>query len=277
MLVLKPNSAWVLDMGENKCRIARVFGEDDQQTLFYLEQWDPSVVANWTVAGQPLEKYKSWRDTEFRFAPDGAAGEFRFQESTLGDWGNAITQISSLTLSDTNDEDESERDYIADPRGLPSMDAEAGANIESLSLSQRGKPTIVLELGEMKSVMAAMNNCMANLVEHWGFDVEEQRTVQSPPTVTNLNRVTRRIVDYYPHDALRKGAQADFHLRLTVGSDGLIKSCTLLNQTLAPDFDMERHPCTAFERIGEFEPALTANGNPVDSYYTVRIRYVMPE
>ena len=166
---------------------------------------------------------------------------------------------------------------VGDPAYCATHAATDCLDLADSKWSQRGKPTIVLELGEMKSVMAAMNNCMANLVEHWGFDVEEQRTVQSPPTVTNLNRVTRRIVDYYPHDALRKGAQADFHLRLTVGSDGLIKSCTLLNQTLAPDFDMERHPCTAFERIGEFEPALTANGNPVDSYYTVRIRYVMPE
>ena len=106
-------------------------------------------------------------------------------------------------------------------------------------------------------------------------DDEEQKTVQSPPEVTNLTQITKRIVDYYPHDAQRKGAQADFHLRLTVAADGSFKSCTLLNQTLAPDFDMERHPCTAFERIGEFEPALTANGTPVESFYTVRIRYVM--
>lgn len=274
--ILEPVGPWQLDMGENKCRIARVFGEDGQQTMFYLEQWDPSSAAHWLVAGPPLEKYKSWRDTRFQFGPEGAEDEFRFQESTMGEWGNAISHLSSLTSSDTEEDGASGSDEAAKPRGLPGMDAEAGANINRLTLSQSGRPAVVLELGEMKNVMIAMNDCMANLVEHWGFDVEEQKSVQSSPKVTNLARVTRRIVDYYPHDARRKGAQADFHLRLTVGADGSFKSCTLLNQTLAPDFDMERHPCTAFERIGELEPALTANGTPVESFYTVRIRYVMP-
>ena len=274
--ILEPVGPWQLDMGENKCRIARVFGEDGQQTLFYLEQWDPSSAAHWLVAGPPLEKYKSWRDTRFHFGPGGAEDEFRFQESTMGEWGNAISHFSGLSSLDTREDDDPDADYAAKPRGLPGMNAEAGANINRLTLSQSRRPAVVLELGEMKNVMVAMNDCMANLVEHWGFDVEEQKTVQSPPKVTNLARITKRIVDYYPHDAQRKGAQADFHLRLTVAADGSFKSCTLLNQTLAPDFDMERHPCTAFERIGEFEPALTANGTPVESFYTVRIRYVMP-
>ncbi|MBX7536507.1 energy transducer TonB [Qipengyuania sp. GH1] len=276
--VLKPVGPWQLDMGENKCRIARVFGEDDQQTLFYLEQWDPSVAAHWTIAGPPVEKYKSWRDTRATFGPGGDEGEFQFQESTLGDWGNAISGFTTVAASDRPEEEAEgeERDYAAHPRGLPALDAEGGAKIETVSLSQRNRSTVVLELGGMQGVLEAMNNCMANLVEHWGFNLEEQKTVQSPPQPKNLSAVVKRIVDYYPSGALWKGAQADFHLRLTVRKDGTVKSCTLLNQTVAEDFDMRRHPCAAFQQIADFEPALTAQGVAVESYYTTRIRYSMP-
>lgn len=272
-IVLSPAGPWQLDMAEHKCRIARLFGEGDQETVFYLEQWDPSRSAYWNVAGPPLEKYKAWRDTRFAFGPAGDEDEFEFVPSTLGDYGAAIGRSSTIVAHEQPHPDEEERDYVTDPRGLQALDSEGATDIETLTLSQKARSDVVLELGSMAAPLSAMNTCMKNLVEYWGFDVAQQETVQTPPKVGNLMRVAREIQEHYPNDALRRGGQADFHLRLTVDEAGGIEECILLNQTLADDFDMRKHPCTAFKKYAEVEPARNAAGEPVRTYYTSRIVY----
>lgn len=277
-VVLQPASTWQLDMAENKCRVARLFGEGEEKTVFYLEQWDPSRAAAWSVAGPSVEKFRAERDTSFAFGPGGDEAEFKFMDSNLGDYGNAVTHTTTIVANENPEEEEEgyERDYMADPRGVPALDGEGAALITTLTLSQKGRDDVVLELGSMKAPLNAMNVCMADLVQHWGFDVEQQKTVQSPPVVKNLERVARRIMQDYPSEALRRGGQADFHMRLTVDAAGSVEHCVLINQTLAEGFDMRRHPCTAFEKLAEFEPARTAAGDPVSSFYVGRIIYRLP-
>lgn len=272
---LAPSGVWQLDMAENKCRIARLFGEGESETVFFIEQWDPSRSAYWNVAGPPLEDYREWRDTNYAFGPGGDEGEFRFVPSTLGDYGTAIGRSSTFAQNEESDIDEEDRDYAKDPRGLQVLDSEGAQGIHLLTLSQKNQADVVLDLGDMEAPLAAMNSCMRNLVEHWGFDLVQQESVQSPAKVTNIESVARIIQKEYPRDALRRGGQADFHYRLTVGEDGKVEDCLLLNQTLAEDFDMRRHPCTAFKDHAEIEPARGVSGEAVRTYYTGRIVYRM--
>ncbi|NNC51415.1 MAG: hypothetical protein HKO08_00055 [Erythrobacter sp.] len=274
IVVLKPSSPWNLDMGEHKCRIARLFGEGENQTIFMIDQWDPSKTAQWTVAGPALERYRNGRKTEFEFSDGGDAGEFDLVGSSLGDFGNAIQNSSGFVAdeAETGEEDE-EPDYAANPRSLPELDAKGAAALEWLTLSQRGRTPVRLHLGSLQAPLASMNVCMESLVEFWGFDIAEQRSVASPPEVTNMSTVVREIGEEYPNTALKRGAQADFHIRLTVDTQGEIENCVLLNQTAVDDFDLGGHPCTAFGRYANIEPARDAAGQPVRTYLANRIVY----
>ena len=275
VVTLEPAGPWNLDMGENRCRIARLFGEGDKKTLFYLEQWDPSREALWSVAGPPVERYRPARNVRFQFGPEGDSGEFELRDIGLGDYGRAVSDTSSVAVPTWPNFKFGERNYALDPRGMPALNAAGAETIATLTLSQHFRPTIVLDLGSLGAPLKAMNVCMADLVSSWGFDVEAQKAVQSPPVVTNFLEVAKKIWKYYPEPAERKGAQADFHLRMTVGADGAAKACVLLNQTLAPDFDMRRHPCTFFTKFGKFEPARTASGAPIETFYVTRIWYTI--
>ena len=270
---LSPISPWQLEMAENKCRIARLFGQEGEETFFYLEQWDPSRLAYWAVAGPSVEDYRGWRNTQFAFQPNGDEGEFEFVPSKLGKYGSAVGRVSTIAAEEQGLSEEELRDFTSDPRGLPLLDSAGAEGIDTLKLSQKGRANVVLQLGDLKAPLAAMNSCMEDLVEHWGLNISEQRTVQSPPKVVNLVRVAREIQEYYPTDALDRGAQADFQLRLTIGKGGEIEHCVLLNQTLADDFDMNRHPCSTFKRFATVEPARNATGDAVRTYYTTRIIY----
>lgn len=272
-IVMQPASSWQLDMADNKCRIARLFGEGEQKTIFYLEQWDPSRAAAWSVAGPSVKKFRPRRDTRFEFGPGGDEREFEFIDANLGDYGNSITYTSTIVADPNQAAEDYEQDYTVDPRGVPALDSEGASSITGLTLSQKGRDDLFFELGSMKAPLKAMNFCMEDLMQHWGFDVEQQKSVQYPPDFKNQERVAERVMRHYPNDALRNGGQADFHLRLTIDAEGSVESCVLINQTLAEDFDMRRHPCTAFEEFAEFEPARTAAGDQVSSFYVSRIVY----
>ncbi len=45
-VVLKPDSKWVANYGENNCRLMRTFGKADEQTVLILEQIAPSSAFN---------------------------------------------------------------------------------------------------------------------------------------------------------------------------------------------------------------------------------------
>ena len=273
--LLMPLGPWQLDMGEHRCRLARLFGSDEDKTIFMLDQWGPSSSAQWAVAGPQVRDIKKTGRATFEFGPGGDGEEFRYTGATLDNYGAVIGGKTTVAAAPDVVEGTEERDWITDPREIPALDAEAADSIDRLAIDQRGSASFALRLGSLQKPIRALNLCIENLVESWGFDVEEQRAVAIPPKITNLDVVANRIMREYPAEALRKGAQADFHLRVNVGDDGRIEDCTLLNQTLAKDFDMKRHPCTVFQSHAKIEPALTISGNPVRSFYTTRSVYRM--
>lgn len=270
---LRPSSAWQLNMAETNCRIARFFGEDEKPTVFYLEQWIPSEHADWLVAGPALDTYRIKPDMNFSFGPVGDQSEFEVTKATLGDIGTAMSSSSTIVANDGPGSGREGSEESDKPRGLPTLDSAGAKWINKFTLSQEGRPDLNLFLGNMEAPLAAMNACMKNLVESWGFDAAEQATVQTPPVILNMPKVGRKIVQFYPEKALVKGAQANFALRLTVSETGEVEECALVNQTTADDFDMKKHPCEVFRQLAEFEPARDATGKPVRSYYFNRMIY----
>ncbi|NVD45024.1 energy transducer TonB [Qipengyuania atrilutea] len=277
-VVLKPSSPWNLDYGEHRCRIARTFGEGENLNVFYLEQWQPSTGASWLVAGPAIDGYRAGRTTNFKFGEKGDSGEFEMRDMTIGEFGKAVTSRSSVVSKEANAVEKTVNDpdfYERD--GLEQLDSVKASGIDKLSISQNGQPSVILKFGDLEKPLAAMNQCMANLVARWGFEVPEQETVAVAPKPVDIMPVARRIQRNYPASAIIKGAQADFQVRLNIEADGIISDCQLVNLTLADDFDMKRHPCAAFMELAKYEPARTATGKPIRSYVIQRIRYTMSD
>ena len=273
-VTLEPLGAWALDMAENKCRMIRAFGTEDRKTLLLLEQWDPSEQMTWMVTGDATKNYRNRRRAHYAFGNGGDEGKIDLIGMTFDGHGPAIGTSSTIAAKEPRPRDE-DRDFSIEPRGLPTLDSEAAQSITYLDIGTRAPDDVRLNLGSMKGPMDAMNMCMANLVEYWGFDVEQQRSVVQPPQPKNMRNVVDAITQAYPSKALGRGAQADFHIRVSVGADGKVEDCVLINQTTAPDFDQARDPCYVFTQKAEFTPALDASAKPVPSYFATRVIYRM--
>lgn len=273
-VVLAPLTPWNLDMGANSCRIARHLGSEDKPTIFYMEQWRPSGEATWMVAGGPFSKFRRFRQTRFAFGPDGDSGEFESAKWTFGEYGEALRYSSSVVMRDPAQQVQgADGPLLPRTNGLPRLDSSGADGISRLMISQKGQPEVQVELGNLKAPLEALNGCMANLVEHWGFNLEEQHTIATPPQVSNFDEVAEKINETFKDGLIPVGARADFTLRLTVSRAGALSYCELLNQTLADDFQVHRHPCRIFERFAKLEPALNDAGEPVESFRVLSIIY----
>lgn len=270
--VLHPNSDWHLDYAEEKCRIARTFGEGENATLLYLEQRSPSAGLTWLAAGEPIDELNVDRAVEVRFGPTLPAVTVRNDGATFGDYGAAVFGYAYKDYPEERPED-SQDEAMARETGLPALDLEDGAKIEWLSLSH-GNDRIVLRMGPSRAVFAAMNECMENLVSHWGLDVAQQKRRVREPEFSNVEDVAQRIQRLYPSAALRAGAQAVLDVRVMVDASGKPTQCVRRDITVAEKFDDSA--CDLIMEFAEFEPAEDNNGNAIPSYYLSRIRYIMP-
>jgi protein TonB len=78
----------------------------------------------------------------------------------------------------------------------------------------------------------------------------------------------------YPQKAIVQEKQGTTGFRLTVGTDGRVVDCTVTSSSGSPDLD--EATCKNVSRRARFKPAME-NGSPVQSTYSNRIRWVLPE
>ena len=80
-----------------------------------------------------------------------------------------------------------------------------------------------------------------------------------------------RIQDNYPSAALRKEIEGTVGVRVTVGPDGRVSSCSVSGSSGSGDLDSAA--CDGMTRYARFEPALDAGGNPTSGSFSTRIVY----
>ena len=80
-----------------------------------------------------------------------------------------------------------------------------------------------------------------------------------------------RIQDNYPSAALRKEIEGTVGVRVTVGPDGRVASCSVSGSSGSGDLDSAA--CDGMQRYARFEPALDAGGSPTTGSFSTRIVY----
>lgn len=265
-VVLQPSSKWNVDFAPNKCRLARIFGEGDNQHFLFFEQYYPSALAGLTVAGPELSRYRSRQRTSLTFYE--GQEEFRSEPFTgeLEGIGNAViysnVHIGHGVAPEGDDDD--------DALDVPQLDPELGDRVEYVMVEQRGRP-VRFETGPLGDAFAVLNTCTQDMIREWGLDVDQHLSARRRPEWTNQQAVVRRIVDQYPASALRSGEQAILRMRVIVSEDGKVEKCSIDASTTN---ELDSPACREMERA-EFEPALDAQGEPFRSYYATTITYMM--
>lgn len=265
VVAIAPSSAWNVDFAENKCRLARLFGEGESRHLVFFEQYWPGESFGLTVAGPSYKRFRSRQPTELGFFDGQERRRTEPFTGTVADFGTGVIYSSArLGAGDSEDGD-------AATAQLAQLDTQIAAKVEYVALKQRGDE-IRLSTGPLDEAFAVLNQCSAQLVTDWGLDFEQQKSATRLPKWTNMDVVVRRIQDAYPSKARTRGEQGLMRMRVIVSPEGTVENCTIIKATATDN--LESPACTAM-RGAQFSPALDAAGQPMRSFYVTRITYQM--
>lgn len=265
-VVLEPSSQWVVDFGEDKCRLARLFGDGENRHLVFFEQYWPSNQVGLTVAGPSYRRFRSRQPTELGFFEAQPRIRTEPFTGTIGEYGPGVI-YSSITLATSSENDESNGTATE----LPRLDTEFAKQVEFVSLRQRGKE-IRLLTGPLDQAFAVLNQCTESLFTGWGLDFEQYRTATRRPKWTNVDALTRRIQAAYPTNAVERGEQGIMRMRVIVSPQGTVEDCAIVKAT---ETDELESPACKLMRNAVFEPALDATGQPMRSLYVTSITYLI--
>jgi TonB family protein len=264
-VVIQPSSPWNVDFGEDKCRLARFFGEGEYRHLLSFEMYWPDEKAGMMVAGPALKRFGSLRQTDLQFFDAQAPVETEPFGGRAGEYGDALI-YSGVRLAEGEPSQENFEDVET---SLPGLDTAFGEKAGFVRLKQ-ARADVRLETGPMGKAFELLNQCTLGLVESWGLDPEKHRTLTRMARWTNSRVLVRRIQESYPFAALSTGEQGIMRMRVIVSETGTVESCTLLKATVTRNLDS---PACKFMQRATFEPALDAEGKPMRSYFVSAVVY----
>ncbi|HYD24116.1 MAG TPA: TonB family protein [Croceibacterium sp.] len=90
----------------------------------------------------------------------------------------------------------------------------------------------------------------------------------------NQRSWTQRIMDNYPSRALRDETEGTVGVRVQVGANGRVASCSVSSSSGSPVLD--EAACADLTRYARFKPALDAAGRPTTGSWATRIVYRIP-
>lgn len=258
---LEPLAPWNIDYGQNRCRLARWFGTEDDVHMVMLEQAAPGTSFGLSLAGKEIRRFHSSDSIFLGLRGDRPMDEReRFGRGSIDQVGKAII-LSRVSIGSSSNE-----------QGLRNagVDLEKAATVDRIVVERRGR-VLSFETGNMREPVAALNARTSNLLSEWGLDAEQHKAYV-PPSWINEDAVTRRIVDQYPRQALNRGEQAIFRLRAIVEVDGSVSDCFIEESTRVERLES---PACKEMRKAQFEPARSADGSPMRSYYATSITYAI--
>ncbi len=226
-LVLKPSSKWHLDYSPDSCRLARQYGEGDDEVLMVLTRYDPGVEAEMLLSGKPLRPIQDRSEADITFGPQEETLERDFVRGELGDRPMMLV-LGTFAPWKLSEEEEKRREAAQD-EGIPSVEDEASnaarfASMQWIEVDASFIKPIRMETGPLDKPFAAFNKCMDELVHHWGVDVDRYKArIRNPKPVNSPGKWV--VSKDYPSEALRSGQQAVIHFRLSVDAEGRVSDC----------------------------------------------------
>ena len=91
----------------------------------------------------------------------------------------------------------------------------------------------------------------------------------------NLQRWANRIAENYPASALRQELEGIVGVTVVVNSVGRVSNCSVFESSGHQVLDDAA--CKGMVRYARFNPALNNNGDPIESLYSIKFTYEIPE
>ncbi len=275
-LVLKPSSAWQMDYGADNCTLARSFGEGEDSTIFALSMYAPDDTP--TIKVMRDERLKRSEKYRVQFAPDTELTEIEHPfRAKFGELEGVILSLSLRPYADVEklkaQTQKDQGNYFDVPDWEEAERDERERAITEFRIEAAFQDDLHLQFGSLRQPMISMRTCLDELIGHWGIDAAVQRSLSRKPQPKTYPGDWVVPKDY-PVGMLRSGYSGIVHFRLIVDAEGNSTKCIIQEASNPNDFAAAS--CNVLMRRAKFLPALDAAGNPVTSYWSNSVRFVIP-
>ena len=262
-LVLEPSSVWNLRYEDERCRLLRTFGENDQKVELHIEQAGLEPFYTVGFFGEPVRSGRG-EIMSVQFGPGEKPTERSFLRGKTGATRRPLVIMHGVTLAPFDDKDIGSFASVQ-------LGEQRETAIEYIALDRGLSSRLRLNTGSMGEPLAAMRDCAKDLVAHLGLDEESQESLSREVDPTNMRQVTRLLQSNYPTRMLYDNKEGLVAFRLVVDRLGKPVSCQIMRSTRPIAFDDV--VCLGLMQNAEFEPALDADGKPIASYFEGRVKF----
>lgn len=270
--VFVPSTPWTLVYDDDSCALRRTFRDGDDQAYFEMRRFAPNVGLQVIVASKNL-KARDLRTFRYRLGNETEWRETRGLRLTLDNGLGGV--VFGMELVDVPEGlDLRERDLY-----LRSVDWRAAERqtalrtdsiaVQGVTVRQLSRGNLSLQLGSLEAPLAALNECIDELLTHWNIDVEAHKTLTRPTLPTNLPDASSMIG--YPPKMVRQRMPGLVNIRLAIDETGRVTGCRIQMPLSDPQF--EETSCADIQHTLEFDPALDKDGKPIASYWTTRVQF----
>ena len=241
----QPTGRWVVDYDDAQCVASRNYGTDERPLFLALK---PSPTGS--VMRVMLMRNGGSRDAEQRAA------------SVRLDDGTPLT-TNALVFGDR------ETKRLVTSINLPISTLAANRKAASIEI-KAGFISERLQVPGLIGVMAAFDDCLANLRKIWNVGEPHSKAVAQPARskkpLSNLFPAAM-----YPRQALRENDSGKVGIALLVDETGKIRDCMV--EETSGFATLDTMSCSVITRSAQFEPATGAEGKPVKSAFFQRISW----
>lgn len=273
-LTLKPSSQWIVNYGDNSCRMMRQFGEGDQKITALFNRYGPGDSFRLTVAGKATKRIFSEK-VRIQFGPNEEAQDLLALEGTFATEPAIIFPAHMKVVKSPEEKEEAEEadDTKWSDAPPPPIEEARLAAIKEVVIGKTASRQIRLQTGAMAKPFAAFSACVDNLVASWGVDPQKDKALKQRvrPAESPGRWIT---TNDYPMAMLTRGQPAVVQFRMNVDATGKATDCYIQETTRPKDFD--KAVCGSLMKRAHFTPALDAEGNAVPSYWRCTVRFALP-
>lgn len=274
-LVFNQDSAWALDYGDDYCRLARTFTNGQEQLAVSLERIQPGDAMRLVLVGDGLKLYRSAEQIGYRFLPSGKSRKTAFWRSKTADGKDYLNLGSAVMLADFTPPPPPAAGTPPAPPPPYSRDGEQATakGVTGILLDTGLTDPVQIETGSLNAPVKALQACADDLLKSWGLDAEKHKTLSRPvmpagPTSGWLGSGT------IPFGEMGKLAGGANPVRLMIDATGKPTACHIHWPSL--EKAMNDRICGTLMEKGKFTPAMDKDGQPMASYWTADLFWLMP-
>lgn len=281
----EPISDWALREYDDKCRIAREFGTDENAVTLWVDKGGPGPSVNLTFIGKPL------RDpvgplVRFAFVPDEPVERnyIKVTSSTgrpvvalfgvrpmdalpVGDKPMGASTAAPMTgeavdLAEAKSTEEETTDAIV---------PESVAALEAIELAGAIRERVTLDLAGFESAMAQLLDCTERLTARLNAPGQGG----SPAVPREQQGWVQNILMNYPAHLLRREEEGTVSVRLTINGKGRASFCEVIDYSGPASFN--ETACLQLLKHARFHPSTGEDGEPRADFWTTRVTYSIRE